>query len=309
MIRWFEQQHPAPPVIPADPVLRFLANLIEDYADEWLWRPAMWWRWMPKDSRFNLGHRIAREVLGGPPGPVWLKATFFAWRQRRTWLWGRHDARQRGADPRHLPAAAAGAAGDPGATAVPARLASEHCRLRLLRVDVPPFRQRPRSGEAHAPDDACGVRMARKAVERARQPNAVTPLFAMPEGSGWGAIWKTSADATCRICTRTRWRSAIARRNLITKPTAFVCLGRGPRIIASGAARSCSGCSRGWRSRAEVGAPVPQPYGGIDALLADGEIDSGLDEELKLPFVPRPPASWWHRAWVWLNGNPRQARA
>ena len=31
-------------IYPADPMLRFAALLIEDYADEWLWRPAMHYR-------------------------------------------------------------------------------------------------------------------------------------------------------------------------------------------------------------------------------------------------------------------------
>ncbi len=48
-----------------------------------------------------------------------------------------------------------------------------------------------------------------------------------------------------------------------------------------------------------------KPHGGVDALLADGEIESGLDEELKLPFAPKPPAPFWKRAWVWANGNAR----
>ncbi len=86
-IAWLEQHHPQRPAIPPDPAQAFLARLIEDYADEWLWRPAMWWRWEPLASRRALGRRIADEVH--PPGiPRPLMAWFFAHRQRRTWLWG-----------------------------------------------------------------------------------------------------------------------------------------------------------------------------------------------------------------------------
>ena len=45
MIAWLEEQHPEPAVIPADPLQRFVALLIEDFGDEWLWRPAMHYRW------------------------------------------------------------------------------------------------------------------------------------------------------------------------------------------------------------------------------------------------------------------------
>lgn len=86
-IAWLEAQHPSPCFRPEDPALAFVAALIEDYADEWLWRPAMWWRWEPVTSRLALGRRIAESVdLPGVPKSAF--ARFFAWRQRRTWLWG-----------------------------------------------------------------------------------------------------------------------------------------------------------------------------------------------------------------------------
>jgi len=87
ILRWFEAAQPQRAIGADDPALAFLMDLIEDYADEWLWRPAMWWRWMPVGSAHNLGRRIAVEVGHSQFGPVWLKARGFAWRQRRTWLW------------------------------------------------------------------------------------------------------------------------------------------------------------------------------------------------------------------------------
>jgi hypothetical protein len=56
-----------------------------DYGDEWLWRPAMWWRWVPRLTQQQLGRRIAREFLGpllNAPAGAW-----FAERQRREWLY------------------------------------------------------------------------------------------------------------------------------------------------------------------------------------------------------------------------------
>ncbi|MFD2177974.1 glutathione S-transferase family protein [Veronia pacifica] len=85
MIHWLEQCYGGSPIYPSDPALRFLAILIEDYGDEWLWRPAMWWRWVPETSRRALGWTIATEIihpwLGRPAG--W----WFAKRQQNEWLW------------------------------------------------------------------------------------------------------------------------------------------------------------------------------------------------------------------------------
>ena len=70
MIEWFESHYPAPPVIPKDPVLRFLSKLVEDYADEWCWRAALYWRWQPAESRKLLMRRIGNEVLDDCPAPI-----------------------------------------------------------------------------------------------------------------------------------------------------------------------------------------------------------------------------------------------
>ncbi len=84
-IAWLEAQYQGVPVLPDDPALAFVALLIEDYGDEWLWRPAMWWRWMPMGSRRALGWIIGSEIieerLARQAG--WL----FAQRQLREWLW------------------------------------------------------------------------------------------------------------------------------------------------------------------------------------------------------------------------------
>jgi glutathione S-transferase len=85
MLEWLEQQHPEPCTVPDDPALAFLALLIEDYGDEWLWRPAMWWRWVPRASRWAVGYAIGKafapRLLARPLG--W----FFGRRQQREWLW------------------------------------------------------------------------------------------------------------------------------------------------------------------------------------------------------------------------------
>ena len=86
MIAWLESVYGGTPVLPEAPALRFFALLMEDYGDEWLWRPAMWWRWVPMASRRTLGWAIGGDIVdprfGRPLG--WL----FAKRQMQEWLWG-----------------------------------------------------------------------------------------------------------------------------------------------------------------------------------------------------------------------------
>jgi glutathione S-transferase len=88
MIDWLEAQYPDPPVIPKDPVLRFMSKLVEDYADEWCWRAALYWRWQPIESRKLLMRRIGREVLDDFPAPNWLAGWYFGRRQIATYLKG-----------------------------------------------------------------------------------------------------------------------------------------------------------------------------------------------------------------------------
>lgn len=79
IIDWFEARHPEGRVIPDDPHQAFFARLLEDYADEWLWRPALHYRWSFRPDAKLLGDRIATEVLRGMPLPRALRA----WRMRR----------------------------------------------------------------------------------------------------------------------------------------------------------------------------------------------------------------------------------
>lgn len=96
MIQWFERQYPENPITPDDPALAFISLLIEDYADEWLWRPAMWWRWMPRMSRWAVGHNIASAFLSRHfARPV---GWYFGKRQQQEWLWGDGMTQQNSAD-------------------------------------------------------------------------------------------------------------------------------------------------------------------------------------------------------------------
>ncbi len=88
MIDWFEARYPEPPVVPKDPVLRFVSKLVEDYADEWCWRAALYWRWRPPATRRLLMRRIGEEVLPDFPGPTWLSGWYYGRRQIATYLKG-----------------------------------------------------------------------------------------------------------------------------------------------------------------------------------------------------------------------------
>ena len=81
MISWFEERYPDPPVIPEEPVLKFLSHLIEDYAEEWLWRPAMHYRWSYQTDRLHLARKIVDELMTDVPTPGFIKRALIRRRQ------------------------------------------------------------------------------------------------------------------------------------------------------------------------------------------------------------------------------------
>ncbi len=82
IIQQLEKEHPNPAVLPTDAVVRFIALLIEDYADEWLWRPAMHYRWSYSHDRELLSSIIVDELLAHIPIPRFLKRFIIKRRQR-----------------------------------------------------------------------------------------------------------------------------------------------------------------------------------------------------------------------------------
>jgi len=73
IIRWFEEQHPQYPILPGDALQAFVCKLIEDYADEWLWRPAMHYRWSFPHGRQFRGTYLTDELLADVAGPTFIK--------------------------------------------------------------------------------------------------------------------------------------------------------------------------------------------------------------------------------------------
>ena len=82
IIAWFERALPEHPVIPFDPLQRFFSLLLEDYADEWLWRPAMHYRWYYQHGALFAGNHLAAEIGEGVPLPKAVKRLIIARRQR-----------------------------------------------------------------------------------------------------------------------------------------------------------------------------------------------------------------------------------
>jgi glutathione S-transferase len=84
MMQWFDKKYPQGQVLPDDPALAFIALLIEDYADEWLWRPGLWWRWFPKLTRRHIARNITSKIYKN-----WLAiptSWLLSWRQTTDFL-------------------------------------------------------------------------------------------------------------------------------------------------------------------------------------------------------------------------------
>ena len=88
IIQYLEGQFPETPILPEDEALRFIALLIEDYADEWLWRPAMHYRWSYRHDRELLSSILVDELLGHVPVPRFVKKLAITRRQRRGFVIG-----------------------------------------------------------------------------------------------------------------------------------------------------------------------------------------------------------------------------
>ena len=76
-----EIEHPAPTILPPNPVVDFIARLMEDYADEWLWRSAMHYRWSYPHDRELLSSIIADEIMKDYPLPRFIKRRLIRRRQ------------------------------------------------------------------------------------------------------------------------------------------------------------------------------------------------------------------------------------
>jgi glutathione S-transferase len=88
IIEWLETQRPEPRVIPADPLQAFFSRLVEDYGDEWLWRPAMHYRWYYTADALLLSRKLVDELTADVRLPAPLKRLLIRTRQRRLFTRG-----------------------------------------------------------------------------------------------------------------------------------------------------------------------------------------------------------------------------
>lgn len=86
IIMHLENEHSNNPVLPQDPVTAFIAHLIEDYGDEWLWRPAMYYRWWYDYDRMLASNTLTDEVMGHIKLPRWIKLRMIVRRQVRHYV-------------------------------------------------------------------------------------------------------------------------------------------------------------------------------------------------------------------------------
>jgi glutathione S-transferase len=72
IIERLERERAEFPVVPDDPLQAFAAWLIEDYADEWLWRPAMHYRWSYDLDKHTLSRLLVSHFAKDLKLPGWL---------------------------------------------------------------------------------------------------------------------------------------------------------------------------------------------------------------------------------------------
>ena len=88
IIQWFEAQSTLTSIMPPDPLQAFVCLLLEDYADEWLWRPAMHYRWHYTEGAHFASRHLADELTRNIHLPGAVKRWQLRWRQRQGYTIG-----------------------------------------------------------------------------------------------------------------------------------------------------------------------------------------------------------------------------
>jgi glutathione S-transferase len=83
IIAWLDERYPDVAITPRNPVTAFFSLLLEDYADEWLWRPAMHYRWDYAEGAAHQGRVLADAHGEDVPLPGFIKRYLIRNRQRK----------------------------------------------------------------------------------------------------------------------------------------------------------------------------------------------------------------------------------
>lgn len=88
IIQWFEAQYPHNGVTPTDPMQAFFCLLLEDWADEWWWRPAMHYRWYYPEGAHLQSRHLAEELMSSMSLPGFIRRSMLRRRQRNGYTTG-----------------------------------------------------------------------------------------------------------------------------------------------------------------------------------------------------------------------------
>lgn len=86
IITRFEDVAAEPRIKPSNASTAFVSLLLEDLFDEWLWRPALYYRWAFAEDARLMSSQLARTMLRDAPGPAFLRRRIILHRQRRVFL-------------------------------------------------------------------------------------------------------------------------------------------------------------------------------------------------------------------------------
>ena len=86
ILRRLEAETHGPALQPEAPLAAFLSLFLEDAFDEWLWRPALYYRWAFADDARLMSRRIAATLMRDLPLPLPVKAEVIRRRQQRVYL-------------------------------------------------------------------------------------------------------------------------------------------------------------------------------------------------------------------------------
>ncbi|GLR25076.1 glutathione binding-like protein [Limnobacter litoralis] len=86
IIEFLEKQFTETTITLNDPALQFMAELIEDFGDEWLWRPALYYRWAKTRDAKLMGDRLAAGMMRDIPAPHFVRRFAITNRQKMHFL-------------------------------------------------------------------------------------------------------------------------------------------------------------------------------------------------------------------------------